>query len=156
MFSKDEFHLEEYKCLRAEINNSIEKIFLIVQFVPLASAAMIAWLATNATRTVGEKICLSMPFSALGLLWKVPIVLGFVGLFFSLLQIFHVFRIGDYLLFLENRYGYDNAEFGWERRLKRKNIWTVGGLLFIWTLFLSGCYYYSYELERIFGAIPQC
>ncbi|WP_161596993.1 hypothetical protein [Rhizobium glycinendophyticum] len=56
MDPKHEFHFEEYRCLRAEINNSIEKIFMMVQFVPVASAAMVAWLATNSTKTVGERI----------------------------------------------------------------------------------------------------
>lgn len=156
MVSKDEFHLEEYKCLRAEINNSIEKIFWMVKFVPVASAAMLAWLATNATRSLNEKICLSIPSNALDLLWAVPAILGVMGFLFSLFQMHHIFKIGDYLRFLEERYGYDDPEFGWERRLNRRGKGALAGVLSIWVVFIGGCCFYAVELHKIFGLFPAC
>jgi hypothetical protein len=156
MDPKHEFHFEEYRCLRSEINNSIEKIFMMVQFVPVASAAMVAWLATNSTKTVGEKICLNIPTDALSMLWKVRIILGVMGLLFSILQMRHVFKIGDYLRFLEEYYGSSDERFGWERRLQRRSAGGMAGVVAVWVIFIAGCLYYAYSLEKIFNLVPQC
>lgn len=100
------FHLEEYKVGRAEIAATIKLVFEVFFGAALASAAIAAWLLTNA-----DKISQISPL-AQRIAWFIPFAVAVVGCigFYHLDSI--IVRIAGYMRKLEAAMG--QPGLGWE------------------------------------------
>lgn len=100
------FHLEEYKVGRAEIAANIKLVFEVFFGAALASAAISAWLLTNA-----DKISQISPI-AQRIAWFIPFGVALVGCigFYHLDSV--IGRVAGYMRKLEAVLG--RADLGWE------------------------------------------
>ncbi len=121
MSKSDEFHLEEFKSLRDEIRQRIQESGVIVRNSVLASAVLVAWLATSGANIANQQLY--------ALAWWLPLVLcGFAALrAYSLFT--RIIAIGRYIQLLESVIG--NAEIlGWEHHLGglRRSTWQANAI----------------------------
>ena len=136
---EDEFHLEEYKQIRAEVAGLLARIEQLFRYSILVSATVFAWLLST---TLGAEslsdACLKVPqiFAKLAIL--IPPTFIFIAGVMALIAVLRISQMGRYLRVLERRLG--RRHIGWESFLSRQPrtlTYTTGA---IWiALFLIAC-----------------
>ncbi|MBX3575625.1 MAG: hypothetical protein KF723_00340 [Rhizobiaceae bacterium] len=101
-----QFHLEEYRTLRAEINGNIRSQFETYLYALVANGGIVAWLLTNRVNleAFGEWGVRLAAF--------VPLLVTLLAYCWTLFHGTHIQAIGSYLARLESRVG--AAGLGWE------------------------------------------
>ena len=132
-----EFHLEEYRQLRAEMTALLARLETLFRAAIIAVATAFAWLATHSIGvTSPQDPCLKLPDTMVTFAWLIPpaFVLG-TGLM-SCTMGGRVQEIGGYLLQLEQALG-RGADLGWEAYLARQKTTVTPMVRFLWVLLLA-------------------
>lgn len=101
-----QFHLEEYKSLRAEIAANIKAGFDAYLYALVSNGAIIAWLLTHRADLMSYSL-LVQRFAAI-----VPLMVTILAAILTGFHIRNMQRIAGYLTRLERRIG--AADLGWE------------------------------------------
>lgn len=101
-----QFHLEEYRGLRAEITTSIRSQFEAYLYALVANGGIIAWLLANRAELE------AYGFWGLKLAALVPLLVTVLAYCWTIFYGKHVQTVGGYLRKLEERIG--AANLGWE------------------------------------------
>jgi len=126
--NQHQFHLEEFKLLHKEIEESSKGCREIMQWTLLASAAMYGWLATHSPVDPSASLTAMVRY--------IPFVLTFYGSVATAAWMLRVRTISIYLLKIEDVIG--APLLGYERHLRqRRPILTTIGAVF-WILLMIG------------------
>jgi hypothetical protein len=107
-----EYHLEEYRSLKSEIEYRVKSTEKIEGIVGLAVVAMYTWLTQN-----------SVPY----LVWWMPVVLTVLGAVRQAALLTRIMHVSEYVKRLELEFAHKNLK-GWEHFLTKKRK-TPSGLL---------------------------
>jgi hypothetical protein len=127
-----EFHLEEYKQIRAEAVGVMEKVDQYFKYTVLVPTAIYSWLLTSAMGvhnsavggTAAASACLKLPQVLIWIAWLIPPVFVLACGLISLAYSTRIIYMGQYLLQLETALG--APILGWERfnnSLQRRLTW---------------------------------
>ena len=138
---KFEFHMEEYKQLRAEGQSQLARIETLLRYSLVVSALVYAWLIVQAfgfnVAPGGRSVpCLRLPHEILTFGWQIPpafVVLAGLG---ALITRWRVGQMGSYLHKLERALGRP-PELGWEAFLKTKLPTVTVSAIVVWGLLLA-------------------
>jgi hypothetical protein len=114
-----EFHLEEFKALRSEIESATATIVRLTQYMLLISAVAYA-VAFGISEKVGQKV---LPHQPAVLLLFFPLLCSLIGGYVCVGTAFAIKRIGAYISKLEGRIAWEGL--GWERHNKTSR-WAIG------------------------------
>jgi hypothetical protein len=101
-YQEFEFHIEEYRTLRAEISELLNESRAIERYVLLGSGAVWAWLVTKNNS--------NLPL----LSWWIPLFFSFFGAFRSYALWRAISRAGEYIRILEEILLKTDKVKGWE------------------------------------------
>jgi hypothetical protein len=155
--SQLDFHLEEYRQMRAEVGSIIAGAESLVKAAVVISAAVFAWLSTQGLGlTDTGAACLKLPVSApiTSLAWWIPaasiLIIGLLGA----ARFIRVKQIGFYLRTLERSLG--NVELGWERYLtKRAPVVALTSIL-AWACLLTAAVLLAVFMTDFVAPLDQC
>ena len=116
---KQDFHMEEFKQLRAEIVTPMAKAEAMLQYAVLIAAAVFSWLVTQ---TLGQQttggLCSQLPPKDLPfslLVWWIPSIAAIIVGLLGGARFLRVKEAGIYLRRIEDTWG--EATSGWEKFL---------------------------------------
>lgn len=156
MTTNEEFHIEEYRQIRAEVIGQLVRIEQLFRYSIVVSATVTAWLLTSTLGSVSaDASCLKVPraFAEFGW-WIAPAFVLVAGLMAAVLMT-SVMRMGTYLCDLENTFGLPSL--GWEKFNKKKNwiITTATGVVWV-MLFLACAWAAKTAYPIIYNATTVC
>ncbi|WP_256658340.1 hypothetical protein [Pseudomonas sp. DG56-2] len=149
-----EFHLEEFRQLKAEISALLARIGFLFRNSIIVSSVLYAWLLSKVGAFSGANDCIAFPKDmALFAIWIPPAFVA-ASFAFGILTYLHVVEAGKYLRKCERQLGTD--ELGWERHWSRKRPTLTVGLTLIWILLLMGSGYVSNQMRQKLEPLPNC
>lgn len=105
------FHLEEFKSLRSEIEARLKDSLMFAQYCLLGSAGVIAWLATTDPNKITPAL-----FQAA---WWIPFILCLFGSLRAYAMLSRIMEIAEYIRVIEKAFASKEIR-GWEHFLERK------------------------------------
>lgn len=131
-----EFHMEEYRQLRAEVASLVARIETLLRYSLVASAAVYAWLVVQSVGLIDKAgqvyPCLRLPENLLVYGWWIPPVFVVLAGFGAVVTRIRVAHMGVYLLKLEQEMG--RSTLGWEEFLKKKAPTITATTVGVWLL----------------------
>lgn len=161
---KQEFALEVYKQIRAEVSVLVERIASLFRYTMLVSATVFAWTITNAFSTATmttpsygilpfASSCLTLPRAVFELLWWIPPGFVFISGLIALMTQIRVWQMGEFLRRCEISLG--ERMLSWEVFLQSKHsIFTLGSVI-AWVVML-GVTLYAANIGVHLKDLPIC
>lgn len=152
------FHLEEYKTMRTEVADHVNKAERLLQGGVLVSAAVFSWLATASLgQQATGKLCSKMPLADLPVmawLWSIPaaavVVIGLLG--FARYK--RVNDVGSYLLRLEDALGI--KQLGWEKHLSKRSAFVSISSVIAWMVLAVATIFMAYSVPDRLANLSPC
>lgn len=138
--TKEEFHLEEYKQLKAEVSGLLARIETLARYSLLVSAVVYSWLAVQGI-AVGkdQHWCLKLPSEILSKAWYIPLIFTILAGIATFAAYWRGREMGVYLKKLEVMLARNGV--AWEHFLAPKPpVLTIAGLAF-WGVLLAANIY---------------
>ncbi|MHC2144064.1 hypothetical protein [Pseudomonas sp. 210_17 TE3656] len=149
-----EFHLEEFRQLKAEISALLARIGFLFRNSIIASSVLYAWLLSKVGGFSGSNDCIAFPKDmAAFAIWIPPAFVG-ASFAFGILTYLHVVAVGKYLRKCECALGVDGL--GWEKFWSEKRPYLTIGLTLIWILLLASSVFVSYQMRQKLEPLPNC
>jgi hypothetical protein len=151
------FHVEEYKQIREEVTTMITKTEQLLQYCVVVSAAVFAWLATQAVglNELG-KLCTKLPVDgplAVRIWWAPTAAVLVVGLLGGG-RFVRVKEMGQYLRKLEDALG--DPSLGWEKFLAAKPITVSVVTVAAWIGILFCTCYIAWQMQEVVPSLRAC
>ena len=119
----DQFYIEEYKTLKAEIAANGANTIAILQYVVLSSAIVYAFLlgyTPEKLPTPSGGVSVQIPLTIKTIVWCIPTAASVIGAIVSLIIGYHSARIGRYIkCYLEPTHPILGTKYGWEHHISR-------------------------------------
>jgi hypothetical protein len=134
-----EFHIEEFKALRAEIAAGVSRSVAILQYVLLISAILYSFLIGFNRAEIAATPIRQLAFF---IVWSIPSACSILGAIVCYGAATYIRTIGGYLATLENRIGY--SELGWERHFSEsQKKYALGQFAASGIAWVLGAYHYT-------------
>lgn len=152
--SHDDFHLEEYRQLRAEWAVFIGRNETLARYGFVGAGVVYAWLVVEGFGIGTSGACLELPQKAFRLAWFIPAAVTFLTGCLAGTQTYRAHKITQYLEKLESKLGYERL--GWERWIRSTpNVLTLGvGLT--WLVFFFGTLIIGFCASGYIGNLGNC
>jgi hypothetical protein len=150
------FHLEEYKQLRAEVTVLLARVEQLFRYSLIVTATIYAWLITQSVGIAESRtVCLKLPYSLIIDAWKIPPAFVFLSGMIGFVTYWRIRQIGQYLNKLEIDLGH--TELGWERFLKPKAPILTTSTVAAWILMFAAAIYGTQTgMKNMNGNSPAC
>lgn len=150
-----EFHLEEYRQIRAEVLSLHSRTDLIFRGTLVAAAAVAAWIATSAVVSVNGEMCTRFVTHNFGtaMTW-LPCAVLITAVVAGAANLARMKHFGSYLRKLEVALG-DDA-LGWEAHLQGTMPVTFASAVATWLVALLATVLFALYLPEYFGAYGAC
>lgn len=150
-----EFHVEEYKQLKAEISGLLARIETLARYCLVVAAGVFSWLAVQGVGAgTNEKWCLKLPTELFAYAWYIPFAFSVLSGLAAFAAHWRGREVGEYLKSLEVTLAYDGK--GWEHNLAPKPpVLTITGSAF-WTALLFATYYAGHEAADFVTTLEVC
>lgn len=142
--TKEEFHLEEYKQLKAEVSGLLARIETLARYSLLVSAVVYSWLAVQGI-DIGENQhwCQKLPSAILSKAWYIPLIFTVLAALAAFAAYWRGREMGNYLKQLEKMLAKDGK--AWEYFLETKaSVLTYAGVAF-WAVLLAANIFAGYR-----------
>jgi hypothetical protein len=152
-----EFHLEEFKQLRAEVGNLVARIENLGKYSVVVAAGVFTWLATQSLGVLQSGgLCTKLPVtgSLVGYAWYIPLASTVFAGAMALVAFFRIVDMGTYLRRLETALGH--GELGWESLLKSKPWIITISTSITWVVLVGGTGFVGYTMEQKASKAPLC
>ncbi|MNJ25825.1 hypothetical protein D3C77_202820 [compost metagenome] len=149
-----EFHLEEFRQLKAEISALLARIGFLFRNSIIASSVLYAWLLSKVGGFSGSNDCIAFPKDMAAFAIWIPPAFVASSFAFGILTYLHVVAVGKYLRKCEQELGADGL--GWEKFWSGKRPYLTIGLTVIWILLLTCSVFVSYQIRQELEGLPNC
>ncbi|MCP3751467.1 hypothetical protein [Pseudomonas sp. SBB6] len=149
-----EFHLEEFRQLKAEISALLARIGFLFRNSIIASSVLYAWLLSKVGAFSGSNDCIAFPKDMAAFAIWIPPAFVAASFSFGILTYLHVVAVGKYLRKCECELGADGL--GWEKFWSGQRPYLTIGLALIWILLLASSVYVSYQTRQKLEPLPNC
>ena len=146
-----EFHLEEYKQIRAEVGALLARVENLFKYSLIVSATVYAWLMSQAVGLTDlNEVCLKLPASLLWPGWLIPPAFVLLSSILAFATYIRIIQMGEYLRKVEKRLA--PHLLGWEQFFAKKLPLVTGTTALVWLLLLAAVTYGTWQgfcvLER--------
>jgi hypothetical protein len=132
--TEQQFGIESYKQIRGEVGILLTRIENLFRYCVLGSAAVFAWLLTQAFGVTNGRLCAKLPKEVLLIAWWVPVGIILLCGVLAFGTHLRVMQMSVFLYRCENMLG--NSSLSWERFLRPKPSLFFTMTLVAWTLLL--------------------
>lgn len=149
-----EFHLEEFRQLKAEIAVLLLRIGSLFRYSMISSTIIYSWLLTASTQSTKLGTCLKIPAELLTYATIIPPIYVGSSLFIAHHTNLQIKVIGKYIKKTENYFA--ARELGWEQYWSIEKPSLTKFFQGVWTFLLIGCIFASLRLSFYFYEFPTC
>ncbi len=140
----NDFHLEEYRQLKAEVSSLLVRIETLSRYCLFVAAGVFSWLAVQGIGPgTNAKWCLKLPTELFAYAWYIPFGFSILSGLAAFAAYWRGREIGEYLRLLESKLA-DGGK-AWDHYLAPKPpVLTITGSAF-WIVFLIATFYVGHE-----------
>jgi hypothetical protein len=153
MTKNDEFHIEEYRQLRAEWLTFIGRNEVLARYGFVGAALVYSWLVSEGFGHSLSGPCLELPREPLKWAWHIPAALTFLTGCLAGTQTYRAYKITQYLKEVEKQLGHSNL--GWEKWISSTPSVLTIGIGGIWLLFFVGTILVGSFASHYIGSIED-
>jgi len=153
-YNSTDFHLEEYKQLKAEVSSLLGRIETLSRYCLVVAAGVFSWLAAQGVGAgVREKWCLKLPTELFAYAWYIPFAFSVLSGAAAFAAYWRGREMGEYLKTLELKFAVGGK--GWEHYLAPKPpVLTITGGAF-WMVLLVATFYAGHEAAGFVKALSE-
>lgn len=130
------FYLQEYKKLSDELAWMMNHANSLLQYVILASAAVLTWIFTQSIGVAENHFCYKIPKNIVDLVLWIPFSISLLAFLVAIASQYKANEIGKYLREIEKKFDVD----GWEKHLSNLCKWPTLVVFICWVALLVGTF----------------